>query len=408
MPLKVYGMDSLKVAHVTTIDGSLRYLLLNQMLSIRQAGYEVVGISSPGSDVPVLEATGIRHIAVPITRRVSPIADLVSLWRLYRAMCRERFTIVHTHTPKPGLLGQLAARMARVPIVINTLHGFYFHDHMHPAWRRFHITMEKIAARCSDIILSQNSEDIQTAIREGICSPDKIRYLGNGIDIRRFQRDEIRAEQLTERYHEFGLSPDTPVVGFVGRLVAEKGVRELFQAARIVLDKIPEARFMFIGRLDTQKADSLSPSIAETYGVAQACIFTGQRQDMPELYALMDVFVLPSHREGFPRSAMEASAMGIPCVVTDIRGCREAVEQGRNGLLVPLGDIQALAGALLDLLGDRQKAQRMGDEGRRMASERFDEQRVFARVRAEYARLLSEKGLTAPTGQFLGSYTSEG
>jgi glycosyltransferase involved in cell wall biosynthesis len=384
---------NLKVAHVTTIDGSLRYLLLNQLRSIQQAGYEVVGISSFGPEVPSIESAGIRHISVSMTRSLTPLSDLVSLWRLYRVMRRECFTIVHTHNPKPGLLGQLAARMAGVPIVVNTLHGFYFHEHMPPALRRFYVAMEKIAARCSDVILSQNGEDIQTAIRGRICPPEKLRYLGNGIDLQRFDRGRMDVRVLANRRRELGIPDHAPVVGFVGRLVATKGVLELLQAARIILQCMPATRFLIIGPTDQEKADALQPEVARDYGVADACIFTGMRQDMPELYALMDVFVLPSHREGFPRSPMEASAMGVPCVVTDIRGCREAVEHGRNGLLVPLGDIPALADAVCELLRDRSKACRMGAEGWQIACERFDEQLVFEKVKMEYLRLLQSKNL---------------
>lgn len=382
-----------KIAHVTTIDRSLRYLLLNQLRSIQQAGYEVVGISAPGPEVPVIEAAGIRHIPVPMTRNVTPLADLVSLWHLYRVMHRERFTIVHTHNAKPGLLGQLAARLAGVPLVVNTLHGFYFHDHMSPHWRRFYITLEKIAARCSDVILSQNSEDVQTAIREGICSPDLIKPLSNGIDVRRFDRNCLDSQAVAQKRGELGLPPDTPVVGFVGRLVREKGILELMQALRIVQQYLPTVRTLLIGRVDHDKPDALTPEVARSYGLAEACIFTRFRQDMPELYALMDVLVLPSHREGFPRSLMEASAMGVPCVVTNIRGCREVVMHNRNGLLVSLGDVQALANAIIELLTNREKAQRMGEEGRRLALECFDEQFVFEKVKTEYARLLQAKGL---------------
>jgi glycosyltransferase involved in cell wall biosynthesis len=120
------------------------------------------------------------------------------------------------------------------------------------------------------------------------------------------------------------------------------------------------------------------------------------RQDMPDLYALMDVFVLPSYREGFPRSPMEASAMGVPCIVTDIRGCREAVQHNQNGMRVPLGDDRALAEAIVDLLTDREKARRIGEQGRRMALERFDERLVFEKVKAAYTRLLSERGIALP------------
>ncbi|HEC35633.1 MAG TPA: glycosyltransferase family 1 protein [Anaerolineae bacterium] len=390
-------MKVAKVAHITTIDMSLRYLLLNQLCSLQQAGYEVVGISSPGPDVPTIEAAGIRHISVTMTRNpFTPLQDLKALWQLYRIFGRQHLTIVHTHNPKPGFLGQIAARTAGVPIIVNTLHGFYFHDHMHPALRRFYITLEKIAARCSDVILSQNREDIETAIRKEICPPEKIKHLGNGIDVERFNPASLSLHDVACKRLEVGLPDEARVVGFVGRLVREKGLLELFAAARIVRKRVPEVRFLFVGPVDTHKRDALTPDTAQEYGIADACHFLGMRHDMPELYALMDVFVLPSHREGFPRAPMEASAMKVPCVVTDIRGCREAVEHGRNGLLVPLGDVQALADAIVELLTDREKPRRMGEEGRRTALERFDERLVFEKVKAEYARLLREKGLPAP------------
>ncbi len=391
--------QSLKVAHITTIDVSLHMLLLNQLLSIEEQGYEVSGISSPGTHVPVIEAAGIQHIAVPMTRSFTPFADMVSFWRLFTTLRRSDFTIVHTHTPKPGLLGQIAARLAGIPIVVNTLHGFYFHDETPSFWRRFYIMTEKIAALCSDIILSQNSEDIATAIDEGICSPSKIKLLGNGIDIEWFDREHIDFDVVDEKRRELGLDKKRPVVGFVGRLVVEKGLLELLQAAQQILLEKPETQFLFVGPLAVEKADALSTSVAEEYGLSDACTFAGRRYDMPEMYALMDVFVLPSHREGFPRSAMEASAMKVPSVVTDIRGCREAIRDRQNGLLVPLGDIEALSGAVLELLEDSELATQLGENGRRIAEESFDERDVFTRVTAEYARLLKEKGFQVPTGK---------
>lgn len=386
----------INLAHITTIDMALRYLLLNQLRSIQQAGYRVAGISSPGPDVAAIEAVGIRHIPVTMTRTMSPLADLRALLRLYRALRRERFTIVHTHNPKPGLLGQLAARMAGVPIVINTLHGFYFHAGMKPALRRFYITTEKIAARCSDAILSQNSEDIETAIAEGICTPDQITYLGNGIDVERFDRGRLDPATLEQTRRGLGLPPDALVVGFVGRLVAEKGLLELLAALQGVCQQVPNVRLLLIGAVDQHKADALTPEIARTYGLEAVCHFAGWRQDMPEMYAMMDLLVLPSHREGFPRAPMEASAMGVPCIVTDIRGCREAVAHDENGLLVPVRDSQALTYAMIDLLTNRAKAQRMGEAGRELALARFDERHIFARVLATYERLLQAKGFDLP------------
>ena len=145
---------------------------------------------------------------------------------------------------------------------------------------------------------------------------------------------------------------------------------------------------LIVGPYDDDKPDALRPDVAERYGVAGHCRFVGMRHDMPELYALMDVLVLPSYREGFPRAPMEASAMGVPTVVTDIRGCREAVEHGQNGLLFPVGNADVLAQCLIELLGDDEQRTKMGVEGRRIAENRFDEQMVFDRVLSEYGRLL--------------------
>lgn len=388
--------NSHKVAHITTIDLSLRYLLLNQLKSLQQAGFEVVGISSPGPDVPALEAAGVRHIPVPMSRNVTPLADLVSLWRLYRALRRERPTIVHAHTPKAELLGQVAARLAGVPIVVDTFRGIYFRKDMRLLWRQLFIVMARLAAGCADVVLSQSREAMELAIREGIAPPRKIKLLGNGIDVEHFNRARLDQTVLNQKRVELGLAPGAPVIGFVGRLVREKGILELWQAVQLVQKSLPNLRLLMIGPLDAEKPDALTPELAKSYGLAQSCIFTGLRSDMPDLYALMDLFVLPSHRESFPRSPMEASAMGVPCIVTDIPGCREAVEHQANGLLAPLGDVQALAGAMLELLTNREKAGRMGETGCQMARSRFDERLVFARVRAEYDYLLRQKNLPLP------------
>jgi glycosyltransferase involved in cell wall biosynthesis len=388
----------LKVAHLTTVALSLRLFLLNQLESIQDAGFAVTAISAGGPDVAAVEALGIRHIDVSMTRKFSPIADLVSLWRLYTVMRREAFTIVHTHTPKGGLLGQLAASMAGVPVIVNTVHGFYFHDNTPPLSRRFYVLTEKLAATCSDLIFSQNSEDIATAVAEGICRPDQIEYLGNGIDVVRFDRLCISDEELSQKRGELGISSDSKVIGFVGRLVAEKGIIELLEAAQLILQRYPKTQFLVVGPVDDQKRDAITPEITQKYGVSDSFIFTGMRQDMPQMYALMDIFVLPSHREGFPRSAMEASAMGIPVVATDIRGCREVVEAGRNGLLVPPGKVADLADAIMQLFDDQEQMQRMGDCGRTIARERFDERQVFQRIQAAYHRLLLEKGVLPQTG----------
>lgn len=384
----------LKVAHVATVDISLSHLLLNQMSDLKRAGWEVTGISSPGPDVPVIERAGIPHIAVPMTRQITPLADLVSLWKLYRVMRRERFTCVHTHTPKAGLLGQAAARLAGVPIVVNTLHGLYFYEQMSPSAQRFHGLIEKIAARCSDVILSQNREDIQTVVDKKICDAEKIRHLGNGIDLTLFDPQRVSFQAGRDVRISLGIPEGAPVVGFVGRLAARrKGFLDFLAAAKEIAAILPEARFLIVGEADHGRPDAVDPSAAIGYGIEKRCHFAGHRpnSELPPYYKAMSVLVLPSLFEGVPRVVMEAAAMGVPAVVSNVKGNREAVEQGRNGFLVPLGDVAALSGAVLEILTQPETARRMSYEGRCLAAGRFDELRVFGMVRAEYERLLAEK-----------------
>jgi glycosyltransferase involved in cell wall biosynthesis len=391
------GMNQIKIAHITTVDIAFRLLLLNQLRYLQAAGYKVEGISADGPYANQLKADGIHHIPVEMTRNFTPLADLIALWHLYRVLRQEKYTIVHTHTPKAGLLGQLAARLAGVPVVINTVHGFYFNDHMPTAKRRFYITIEKIAARCSDVILSQNQEDIHSALCEGICRPEKIKHLGNGIDLRVFDPARFSEQEIRNAKEALGIPPAAPVVGFVGRLAARrKGFLDFLAAGQLVSQTLPEVRFLIIGDTDYGKPDAVEPTAARNYNIAEHCIFLGQRpnRELPIYYRMMNLLVLPSLFEGIPRVVMEASAMQIPAVVSDVKGNREAVEHDRNGLRVPLGNVPLLAENILALLVAPERARLMGEEGRRMALDCFDEQIVFKRITEAYAELLSKKGLS--------------
>lgn len=390
--------NAVKAAHIATIDMSLRFLLLNQLRSLVRAGYDVTGISAPGEHTAAVEEAGIHYIPVPMTRRVTPLADLAALIQLYRVLRRERFTIVHTHTPKPALLGQLAARAAGVPVIVNTLHGLTFRDDTPRHKRALLVLLEKACAKMSDFILSQNPDDIETFVKEGIAPREKLRFLGNGIDVRRFDAARVPAEKLAQLRAEFGLQPGDKVVGFIGRLVVEKGILELISAMEEVARDVPGARLLVVGPSGGEKADAMSKDDLRFDPVRKITVFTGLRHDMPEMLSLMDVFVLPSHREGFPRSPMEAAAMGKPAIVTDITGCRETVRDGVNGYLFPKGDAGALAGRIKDVLLHPERARAFGEAGRRLAEERFDERVVFKIVADTYRELLEKKGLEAPIG----------
>ncbi len=380
-------LGRVKVAHVTTVDMSLRYLLLHQLEAIDAAGYDVAGISAPGPDVTYVEAAGIRHLAIPMTRAMSPARDLLALFRLYRLFKRERFDVVHTHTPKGGLLGQYAALLARVPVRVHTIHGLYLPAHASAWKRRAFIAIERLTMQFSHANLSQNPEDVPFAIRERIVPADRIEFLGNGIDVTYLDPARFTAEARRAVRRSLGLEDHHVVVGMVARLVREKGYLEIVQAIRHIHDRCPDARFVFVGGVEPDKADALSPSLFAEPGVSDVAQFLGHRTDVAPLYAAMDLFALPSHREGFPRAPMEAAAMGLAAVVTDIRGCRETVVNDQTGLLVPLGDVPALEEALVKLIKDAPLRARLGAAAHAKALAEFDERVVFRRVLAAYERL---------------------
>ncbi len=375
-----------RLVHLTTTDMSLALLLGPQLRAFAEAGFEVIGVSAPGPFVADLAAAGVRHIPLRhATRAAAPHRDLLALVELTRLLRSLSPAIVHTHNPKPGIYGRLAARRAGVPVVVNTIHGLYALPEDRLAKRALVYGLEQLAARCSQAELVQNPEDVETLVGIGIPRA-KLHLLGNGIDLRRFDRARLREHRQRIR-QELGVGDVEVVVGAVGRLVAEKGYPELFEAAAVLAARESLARFVVVGPDDPDKADALPRSLitrAQSVGVR----FLGYRGDVEALYSAMDVYVLASHREGFPRSAMEAAALGLPVVASDVRGCRQVVDDGRSGRLVPVGDVAALAEALDDLVRDPGLRARWGEAGYAKAIAEFDQQRVIDITLSVYHQLL--------------------
>jgi glycosyltransferase involved in cell wall biosynthesis len=379
-----------KVMHLTTVDSSLRYLLLPQLTAVCDCGGEAVGVSGPGPDVESLERDGIRHVPLTAsTREMDPLADLRAAVQLWRILRRERPDVLHTHNPKPGFYGRVVGRLARVPIVVNTNHGLYATED--DGWRRRTVVLalEAVAARFSHAELVQNPEDLGLLVRRRVNARSRTRLLGNGINLDRFQPHALGSVERAALRTELGAGPGDIVVGMVGRLVAEKGVLELLAAARLLDDRYV---VVVIGPDDPAKPDSLDRQTvqeAEAAGVR----FLGLREDVDRLYGAMDLFVLPSWREGFPRAAMEAAASGIPVIATDVRGCRQVVDHEVTGLLVPVRDPDALAKAILTLGEDPTTRAAHGAAGAAKARREFDERRVVRAVLDTYASIAEGRGL---------------
>lgn len=378
----------MKVAHLTTVDMSLRYLLLAQLEAARQAG-EVIGISAPGDDVPYLEARGIRHVALTSSTRDMDVgADIRAAIDLWRILKSESPDVLHTHNPKPGVYGRIVGRLAGVPIVVNTVHGLYATPESPLPRRLAAYTLEWLASRFSDAELVQSPEDVELLRRRHIMPASKLRYLGNGVDLVRFDPRAAAASRSDVRT-ELGVSEGIVVVGMVGRLVAEKGVLELIEAAMQL-----DSRYLVVvvGPKDEEKSDAIDDETIER-AKRSGVRFLGMRADIERLYGAFDIFVLPSHREGFPRTAMEAAASGLPVVATDIRGCRQVVEPGVNGFLVEVGDVDGLASAVDRIGSDPALMERMSAASVEKAKAEFDETLVVKKVMTTYRDVAASKGL---------------
>jgi glycosyltransferase involved in cell wall biosynthesis len=368
------GRTRPRLVHVTTTDISLELLLGQHLRAFRDAGYDVIAMSAPGPYVEPLVADGIRFVGLEHASRAIAFGSDVRAGReLYGHFRALRPDIVHTHNPKPGVYGRLAARAAHVPAIVNTVHGLYAQPDDPFAKRAAVYSLERIAAFCSHEELVQNPEDLETLAKLGV-PRRKLHQLGNGVDLRRFRPGRLTAERRAALRAEVGAAPDDVVCGVVARLVWEKGYRELFAAAAALRATQPRLKIVVAGETDHDKADAVRPADIETASES-GVHFLGHRHDVDDLYGAFDVFVLASHREGFPRAAMEAAATGLPVVATDIRGCRQVVDDGATGLLVPRADATALARAIGALVDDGARRVRMGAAALDKARREFDQQR---------------------------------
>ncbi len=326
---------------------------------------------------------------------MDPRRDARALFELRTLFRRLAPDLVHTHNPKPGLYGRFAARLARVPAVVNTVHGLYALPEDPWAKRAVVYSLERAAAACSDAELLQNVEDVDVLRRLRV--PErKLHVLGNGVDLARFDPARVDPARVAALRASFGAGPDDIVCGVVGRLVWEKGYREVFEAASRLRSIAPHVHIVVIGPSDTAKEDAITETDIARAERDGGIRFLGLRDDVEDLYPAMDLYVLASYREGFPRSAMEAAAMGLPLVVTDVRGCRQVVDDGVTGTLVPVGDSRALADAVAAIAADDAGRAAMGRAGRQKAIREFDDRKVIDITLGVYEQLLGPPPAVTP------------
>ncbi len=360
----------MKVVEVATVDFALRQFVLPLMRGLRARGHEAVGVCAGGAHLAAVRAEGFRVVELPMARSLSPWAQGRALLALVRLLRAERPDLVHGHFPISGLLARLAARLAGVPRVAYTCHGFLFNQPGPWPRRALGLLIEWLGGRMADIYLTVSTEEARDARRLGISR--RAVGIGNGRDPARFHPDpETRARMR----RELGVADARCVVVIVSRLVRHKGHPELLAAMREV-----DAELWVVGdRLPSDHGESLEPYFAEA-GLGARLRRLGYREDIPALLAAADVFALPSHFEGLPMSVIEAMLSGLPVVACDVSGPREQVVPGETGLLVPPMAVPPLAEALARLAADPALRTRMGEAGRLRALDLYDEARVVSRT----------------------------
>ena len=370
-----------KILQVCAIDVSVNGLLKPMVLRSMKEGFEVHNACSNTGKFAELEAQGLTMIEVPIDRQIHPWKNLKSIWRLYKLMKKEKYDIVHVHTPIAALLGRVAAKLAGVKHIVYTAHGFYFHDEMSKRQYSLFFNIEKYAAKwMTDWLLLQSKEDYELSLAHSFKPKERTIHLSNGVDIwNKFHENQITVEEIEKFRKENSLNEDDFVFSFIGRLVKEKGVFELVEAFKSLSMNYPRAKLVLIGGLLESERD---------HGSYQKLLddldhpnirYLGFRDDIPTIMKASDVFVLPSYREGLPRSIIEAMAMSKPIIATDIRGCREEVFPGENGFLVEKANAKELGEAMTSLLEDTDLAVKYGMRSREIVEELFDEEKVLGK-----------------------------
>jgi N,N'-diacetylbacillosaminyl-diphospho-undecaprenol alpha-1,3-N-acetylgalactosaminyltransferase len=377
-----------RIALILNDDFSMWQFRSGLIRSLVASGHDVTAIVPDGEYCEALEALGARVVTTPMSRFVAPVADLRLFVRLLRLFRRERFDLVHTMTVKPNVFGTLAARLAGVPRVVALVcgAGYLFVPPQGPRERVVQAIgrgLYKVAFRYTDRCWFENPDDLADFVGRGIIDRERaLLILGGGVDTERFVPGSVSDEEIGALRQELRIAPGSKTVVMVSaRLVRSKGVQEFLAAARAHAERWPSWVFVLLAPVDPAAPDALPVDEVERLAGANTRLILGFRHRVERFFALADVVVLPTtYREGVPTVLLEAMAMGVPLIATDMPGCREAVLDDVNGYLVPAGDAEQLIDRLSVLIGSEEKRRSFGRAGVRLANEKFSDEKVNTRV----------------------------
>lgn len=372
-----------KVLRITTVPVSLKLLLEGQLNMLNRL-YEVVAVSSPGKELEEIGVReGVRTEAVYMERRIALGQDVISLLALIRLIRKEKPWMVHTMTPKAGLLGMLAARICGVPVRMHTFTGLVFPTATGIKKRLLMLT-DRITCACATFINPEGEGVKNDLMRFGITHKE-LHIIGNGnvngVDVSYFDRtDEVLCQ--AESIREEGCI----TFCFVGRIVGDKGINELVESFVEIIKEFPACRLILVGDFE-EKLDPVMPVVRRIIFENERIVFSGWKDDIRPYLAASDVFVFPSYREGFPNVILQAGAMGLPCIVTDINGSNEIIHDQVNGLIIPPHDKDALWKAMKIMVTDETIRREMGDRARNIIINRYDRHLIWDEIQRVYAEL---------------------
>jgi len=379
---------SLKVMQLSSIDLTIYKFILPLMKSLKLQNYEVIFACKDLGIFGKIEQEGFNGYRIHIDRKINVLSNIKSIIEIYKILKKEKVDILHVHTPIAAALGRVAAKLTGIKYVFYTVHGFYVDNPI------FYY-VEKILTRCFTYhAFTVNQEDYNFAINNSFIWDGKITIINSvGIDTGKFNPAKFTTADRLQMRSSLNIDGSDITIGFIGRLVREKGIFDLVKAFRDIAHKYQNLKLLIIGPSDLDERDKstndgLKKIITENK-LDNKVIFTGYREDIPELLSAIDIFVLPSYREGMPVSLLEAMAMEIPVVATNIRGCKEEVND-ECGILYDKGDIEGLKSALSCLVEDRELRQKMGKKGRQRVVQMFNEEESIRKQLDVYKMVINE------------------
>ncbi|MCF8323171.1 MAG: glycosyltransferase family 4 protein [Flavobacterium sp.] len=379
-------MSKQTLVRITTVPLSLEKLLTGQ-LHFMSSFYNVIAISSDSKRLDKYgEQEKVAVFSLEMTRQITPIKDVLAVLKLYFFLKKTKPFIVHTHTPKAGIVGMLASKLAGVPNRLHTVAGMPLLEQV-GLKRKILDFVEKLTYSCATKVYPNSFKMKDIIIENEYCTSSKLKVLGNGssngIDTSYFNTSHFSEQDKDNLKLELGILPTDFVFVFVGRIVADKGINELIAAFKDIQKLRKEVKLLLVGPFE-QELDPLNEETLNQITSNKSIISVGYQLDVRPYFAIANSLVFPSYREGFPNVVMQAGAMGLPCIVTDINGCNEIIEDKKNGCIIPVKNQKAIFELMINFIDDKQHFFEMQQNARAMIVSRFDQQLMWDTILQEY------------------------